>query len=354
MGPLHEFLCEDTPSPALLDPSHYNVQELLRGLEADLHLHRLTQDPPPMPLATKREGVASRNLTSYAEAIARREEDPQAYNLALAMRWEEDRRKAEKPPIFRYFTAAEAEGLIRERAEERWILGKKWPDKDHLVLVIHEDDGLFNRFDLNPKGTWMPLKTGKEHDVAKRMISEVIKKRFNGAHSYLYVVNQENEKDVSISYQVQDFLKFVEEVNRRSAEGASRPIKNMEEYLEDRFPTPWYDALSDMSWTMLEVYTWMCSLCGKSKPTEETPSMQVAEWVAKVIICKPDEKTTRSNEEMWNVFKATLDGAKKEEVFLALDAIRTDEKRGIGAHGFLRVNEVSHKRPTGGTKKQAR
>lgn len=354
MGPLYDFLCENTPSPALLDPNHYKVDALLRDLEADLHLHLLVRDPPPMLLATKREGVAWRNLTSYAEAITHRDKDPQAYNLALAMRWEEDRRKGGGVPLFRYHTPLEADDIMRTRSVERWRRGLERPDRNHLVLIIHENDGSFNRFNLNPKGTWMPIRDEKERDMAKRMLGEVIKKQFNGAHSCLYVVNPTNAEDVSIKYPIRDFLTFVEEVNRRSVVGSSRPIKDMEQYLEDRFPTPWYDALHDMSWSMLEVYTWMCSLCGKAKPPEETASTQVAEWLAKVIICQPDEKTTRSNEEMWHVFRTTLDAAKKEDVIQALDAIRTDEKRGIGVHGFLRVNEVVSKRLVDGVRKKVR
>jgi hypothetical protein len=351
MGPLYDFLCENTPSPALLDPNHYKVDELLRDLEADLHLHLLARDPPPTLNATRREGVAWRNLTSYAEALTHRDRDPQAYNLALAMRWEEDRRKGGGVPLFRYHTPLEADDIMRTRSVERWRRGLERPDRNHLILIIHEDDGSFNRFNLNPKGTWMPLLDEKEQDMAKRVIGEVIQKHLNGAHPYLYVVNAE---DVSIKYPIRDFLTFVEEVNRRSAEGSSRPIKDMEQYLEDRFPTPWYDALHDMSWSMLEVYNWMCSLCGKAKPAEETASMRVAEWVAKSIICQLDEKTTRSSEEMWNLFKATLEAARKEEVTQALDVIRSDEKRGIGAHGFLRVNEVVSKRLVDGVKKKVK
>jgi|GEM_PF-5070031 len=264
------------------------------------------------------------------------------------MRWEEDRRKAEEAPIFRYFNATEADYIISRKAEDRWLLGLKWPEKNHLVLIIHEEDGSFNRFNLNPKGTWIPLTIEKERDVAKRMIGEVIKKQLNGAHSYLYVVNTANDKDVSTNYPIRDFLTFVDEVNRRSVEGSSRPIKDVEQYLEDRFPTPWYDALHDMSWTMVEVYTWMCSLCGKSKTSEETPSKQVAEWIAKVIACKPDDATMRTSEEMWVTFRAILESAKKEDVIQALEVLRADKERGIGGHGFLRVNKIKQGTKTSG------
>lgn len=343
MGLLQEFLYEDTPSPALLDPSRYNVEELLRGLEVDLHLHHLTQDPAPMPLATKREGVAWRNLTSYAEAIARREEDPQAYNLALAMRWEEDRRALGGMPKFRYFTTSQADQVQAMQSVSRWRMGRDRPDRANLSLVVLEEDGTFSRFDLHPTGEFQPETLERKMPVARQTISTLIKKQPNGAHAYFCISHPDVGREEASKYYVRDFLDYADEIERRSKEGARRPITDLEQFLEDTLPTPFYDALEGASFALKDIFQHMLSLCGRGKSPEPDPATQVAEWIAKMVPCQPTGKAERPAEEMWTIFTETLAAASKEEVVRLLEGFKTNPDLGVGEYGFLRINKVAGK-----------
>lgn len=341
---VRDFLSQDGPSPALLDPCRYNPEHLLEHLRPDLHIEDLMRAPPKggrartVPLSGPKI-----NLTSFAEAMKGHEKDPASYNLALAMRWEEDRRSRGFEPMFRYFSPEDAKEILSMRSGIKWRKGGLKPDWDHLVLIVEEEDGSYSHFNLNPSMSVEHNPLEGDITMARQNIEELVKKHLNGAYSYFYVDNPEMDEDEVAKFYVRDFLTYSDGIERRMEEGASRQIRDLEKYLEDTLPYQFYDAVESLSFTLKDIYQHMLSLCGRAKPVEDTPSKQVAEWIAKMVPCQPTGKAERSIEEMWTIFTETIGVAKKEEVVRLLEGFKTSPGLGVGEYGFLRINKVAGK-----------